>query len=160
MSIYKFSRSIELFDRATKIIPGGIYGHQSPALTVLGSFPYYVTKADGCRYWDVDGQEYIDYMCAYGPMVLGYNYPKVEDVVEKQRKLGDCFNHPTELMVELAEYLIEIIPVAQWVVFAKNGSDLTTWALQVAREHTGRKKIIMVSGTYHGTHAWCSPGVG
>jgi len=160
MEVYKFDKSIELFKRATKSIPGGIYGHMSPALMVPGAFPYYVEKGQGCRYWDVDGNEFIDYMCAYGPMVVGHNNPNVDKAVEEQRKKGNCFNHPSERMIELVEKLTEIVPIADWGVLAKNGSDVTTWSLQVAREHTQRKKILMVAGTYHGTHAWCTPGHG
>jgi len=160
MKTYQFTKSIELFDRATRIIPAGIYGHESPAITVPGSFPYYGVRAEGCRYWDVDGNEFIDYMCAYGPMVLGYGHPKVEEAVQKQRALANCLNHPAPVMVELAEYLVDLVGVADWAVFAKNGSDLTTWAIQAAREFTGRPKIVKIKGAYHGAHAWCTPGHG
>ncbi len=160
MKTYEFTKSIELFDRATRTIPAGIYGHESPAITVPGSFPYYAVRAEGCRYWDVDGNEFIDYMCAYGPMVIGYNHPKVEEAVRKQQALGNCLNHPAPVMVELAEYLVDLVDMADWAVFAKNGSDMTTWAVQVAREFTGRPGIIRIKGAYHGTHAWCTPGHG
>lgn len=158
MALYEFNKSIELFKRATKVIPSGIYGHMSPAITVPGSFPYYAARGEGAHYWDVDGNEFIDYICAYGPMVLGYNHPKVEAAVEEQRKLGNCFNHPGEIMIKLAERMIETIPFADWAVFAKNGADMTTWALMVAREFTGKVKILVARGGYHGTHAWCTPG--
>lgn len=69
---------------------------------------------------------------------------------------GGCFNHPGALMVDLAEKLTSLISIANWAVFAKNGSDVTTWAIRVAREFTGRKKIITARGAYHGTHAWCT----
>ncbi len=160
MALYNFNKSIDLFVRAAKKMPGGIYGHMSPALTVPGSFPYYAAGGKGSHYWDVDGNEFIDYICAYGPMVTGYNHPKVEEAVRNQRELGNCFNHPGEVMVELAEYITDLIPIADWVVFAKNGSDVTTWSLQVAREYTERPKVIMAKGTYHGAHAWCTPGHG
>jgi len=157
---YSFNKSLELFRRAGKVIPQGIYGHMTPALVVPGSYPYYAVRGQGCRYWDVDGNEFIDYMCGYGPMVLGYGHPKVEEAVAAQKAKGNCFNHPSERMVELAELLVDTIPMADWAVFAKNGSDMTTWATQVAREYTQRKKIVMVKGTYHGAHAWCTPGHG
>lgn len=160
MKAYKFDKSIELFRRAGKVIPGGIYGQRHPAFMVPGYFPYFTTRGEGCRFWDVDGQEYIDYMCGFGPIVLGYNYQKIEDLVNKEKALGDCFDLSTEKMVELAEYLVSLVPVAEWAVFGKNGSDVTTYATQVAREHTGKKKIIMVQGEYHGSHPWCSPGYG
>jgi len=160
MSLYSFPKSNKLFERAAARIPGGIPGHQSPALTVPGAFPYFAERAQGCRYWDVDGNEFIDFMCGYGPIVLGYNHPKVEAAAAAQRERGFCFNHPSERTVELAEKLCDIIPIADWAVFARNGSDITTWSLQVAREHTQRNKVIMARGAYHGTHAWCTPGHG
>jgi glutamate-1-semialdehyde 2,1-aminomutase len=160
MSIDRFSQSHDLFQRAARVIPGGIYGHTSPALGLPGAFPYYAVRAEGCRYWDADGHEYIDYMCAYGPIVLGYNHPEVEEAAEKQRRDGNCFNHPTPLMVGLAEHLVNLVDFAGWAVFGKNGSDLTTWCVQVAREHTRRKKVLSISGAYHGAHAWCTPGHG
>lgn len=153
-----FSKSHALFERASRVIPGGIYGHMTPAMTVPGEFPYYVERAEGCRYWDVDGNELIDFMCGYGPVVLGYNHPEVEEAAERQRRKGNCFNHPSPVMVDLAERLTGLVDFAQWCVFGKNGSDMTTWTLQVAREFTGRKKILCIQGAYHGSHAWCSPG--
>ncbi len=152
-----FARSQELFARASKVIPGGIYGHQSPMMLVPGQYPYFFDRGAGCRIWDVDGNEYIDYMCSYGPIVLGHNHPAVEEAAAAQRRKGNCFNGPTPLWVELAEHLVRITPFADWAVFAKNGSDVCTWAIEVAREHTGRKKIVMARGAYHGTHAWCTP---
>lgn len=154
-----YAESLRLFARASRVIPGGIYGHTSPALTVPGKFPYFAARAEGGRYWDADGHEFLDFMCGYGPIVLGHNHPEVEAAAEKQRRVGDCFNHPTEAMVLLAERLTALTGLG-WAVFGKNGSDMTTWAVQVAREFTGRKKILRVRGGYHGSHAWCSPGHG
>jgi glutamate-1-semialdehyde 2,1-aminomutase len=152
-----FEKSQALFERAKKVIPGGIPGHQTPALLKRGESPCFIEKAEGCRFWDIDGNEYIDYMCAYGPMILGYNHPKVEEAAQKQRIKGNCFDLPSPLLVELAEYLVGLIPSADWAVFGKNGSDVTNYACQVARAHTGRKKIIMAEGAYHGIGAWCNP---
>ena len=155
-----FERSRQLFERARQVIPGGIYGHATPALLAPGASPYYVHRAEGARYWDVDGNEFIDLMCAYGPVVLGYRHPGVEAAAEKQAALGDCLNHPATVMVELAERLVSLVDFAGWAVFGKNGSDMTTWCVQVAREHTGKKKILCVEGAYHGIGAWCTPGHG
>jgi glutamate-1-semialdehyde 2,1-aminomutase len=152
------TRSFQLFERASKVIPGGIYGHTSPMLTVPGIFPYYAARSKGCRYWDVDDREFIDFMCAYGPIILGYQHPEIEEAVEKQRALGNCFNHPSPVMVELAEELVSMIKFSRWAVFGKNGSDMTTWAIQVAREFTGKKKILTIHGSYHGSHPWSVPG--
>ncbi len=159
-ALYEFDKTLALFDRAVKVIPQGIYGHVSPVLMIPGAFPYYAVRGEGCRYEDADGNSFIDYMCAYGPMVVGYANPKVNAAAMREIANGDCFNHPSELMVRLAERLTGLIDMADWAVFAKNGSDQTTWAVQVAREHTGRRKIVMVKGTYHGKDAWCTPGHG
>jgi len=156
----KFKKSIDLFRRAAKVIPQGIYGHVTPVFTGPLTSPYYVEKTKGCRYWDVDGNEYIDYMCAYGPMVLGYNNPEVDAAYQAQMKKADISNHPGPIMVELAEYLTKLIPMADWVVFGKNGADMTNHSILIARKHTGKKKIIMVKGAYHGTAPWCSAGHG
>jgi glutamate-1-semialdehyde 2,1-aminomutase len=154
-----FPQSQAWFERACRVIPGGIYGHTSPALTVPGAFPSYAAEGSGCRYRDADGNEFIDFMCGYGPLILGYHHPEVEAAADAARQRGACFNHPTAHMVELAEDLVARIDFADWAVFAKNGSDLTTWATLLAREATGRRKILKVRGAYHGTHAWCSPGL-
>jgi len=153
----RYRKSLELFERAAEVIPGGIYGHQTPALTVPGEFPYYADRAAGCRYWDIDGNEFIDYMCGYGPIVLGYGCPAVDRAADIQREKGDCFNHPPSLMVDLAERLVSKIAWSGWSVFGKNGSDMTTWAITVARAYTGKPKIFRVRGEYHGGHAWCVP---
>jgi glutamate-1-semialdehyde 2,1-aminomutase len=156
--LHVFSRSDALIARAEKVVPHGIYGHQSPKLLTPGEFPSFLARAEGCRFWDVDGNEYIDFMCAYGPMVLGYRHPRVEAAARAQAEKADCLNLPGEVWVELAELLVDITPFADWAVFAKNGSDATTWSLAVARTHTGRPKIVMAAGTYHGVGSWCTPG--
>lgn len=155
-----YSKSKTLFKRASEVIPGGIYGHASPAVTVPGAFPYFAKSADGCRYRDIDDNEYIDYMCGYGPIVLGYNHPEVNAAAALAQQHGDCFNHPTEYSVQLAEKLVQTIDGADWAVFGKNGSDMTNWAMRVAREYTGRKRIAKVSHAYHGIDSWCVPGFG
>jgi glutamate-1-semialdehyde 2,1-aminomutase len=151
-----FDKSNELFNRASNVIPGGIPGHQSPTLLVFGSSPCFIERAEGSRFWDVDGNEYIDYMCAYGPMVIGYNHPKVEEAAGAQRGKVDTCNLPSERYVELAERMVGLIPIADWAIFGKNGSDVTTYSCRVARAKTGRNKIIMVEGAYHGIGAWCT----
>jgi glutamate-1-semialdehyde 2,1-aminomutase len=155
-----FAKSQDLFLRIAALAPGAIYGHQSPALTVPGEFPYFAARGKGAHYWDVDGNKYLDYMCGYGPMVTGYANPIVEKAAQAEYAKGNCFNHPSEVMVKLAEKMVDLIPFADWAVFAKNGSDITTWATRVAREATGRRKLVMVKGEYHGAHAWCDPGHG
>lgn len=155
-----YERSAALFTRAARVIPGGIYGHTAPALTMPGGSPYYAERASGCRYWDVDGNEFIDFLCGYGVNLLGAQHPEVEEAAARQARDGNAFNHPTALMVELAERLVDLVDFAGWCVLAKNGADVTSWCVQVAREHTGRKKVLKIAGAYHGSHAWCAPGHG
>lgn len=154
----RYARSQALLERAARVIPGGIYGHTAPVMKVPGRFPAYARSASGCRTTDVDGNTYIDFMCAYGPIVLGHNHPEVEEAAARQQRDGNCFNHPTERMVELAEALTSRTLPGGWAVFGKNGSDMTTWSLQAARAATGRPLIARIRGAYHGAHAWCSPG--
>ena len=156
----RLSESRALFERAHQVVPGGIYGHTSPAAGMPGVFPYFAESAQGCRFTDVDGNDYIDFMCGFGPIVLGYNHPEIEEAAAKAKEKGNLFNMPSRGFVELAELFVTRINFADWAVFAKNGSDVTTWALQVAREATGRKKILMLKGAYHGVDAWCAPGYG
>src|SRR6185369_7873491 len=147
----------ELYERAKRVIPGGIYGHQSPVYLVDGAFPRFLCEAEGCRVRDADGHEYVDFLCSYGPMVLGYRDAVVEAAAERQRRLCDSGNLPAPNMVELAEKLVSITAGADWAMFAKNGSDVCTWALAVARRATRRDLVAMVGGTYHGVHGWCNP---
>ena len=153
-------KSDSWFKRAGQVIPGGIYGHVAPAAGLPRSFPHYCKQAKDCRFTDLDGNEWLDFMCGFGAILHGYLNPKVEEAVENQRLRGSVFNQPSTLMVELAERMVEAIDFADWAVFAKNGSDLTTWAIRVAREKSGREFIIKAKGAYHGVDAWCDPGLG
>jgi glutamate-1-semialdehyde 2,1-aminomutase len=128
----------------------------SPTLMVPGSYPFYTLKAEGCRYTDIDGNEFIDYMCGYGPMILGYKHKIVDKAAAVQQALADTTNHPGSIMVELAEYMVNLIPIADWVFFAKNGGDMTTYAILAARAHTNRKKIVTIRNHYHGVAPWCT----
>jgi glutamate-1-semialdehyde 2,1-aminomutase len=160
MDLYRFDKSIAMFERATKVIPSGISGNKNPAFAVPGSFPYFADKGRGCRYWDVDGNEYIDFLAGYGPIVLGYNDPVVDAAAAKQRESGSSFNHPTERSVELAEKIVGLVSGMDWCAIGRNGSDVTAYAVQVAREHTQRRKILMATGAYHGSQSWCRSGIG
>jgi glutamate-1-semialdehyde 2,1-aminomutase len=153
----RYRETAALFARAERVIPGGIYGHQSPRMLVPGAYPYFFARGDGARLWDVDGNEYLDLVCGYGPIVLGHNHPAVDAAAAREAANGRCYNGPGRAMVELAERLVALTPWAGWAVFAKNGSDVCTWAVQVARQATGRKKILAAKGAYHGAHAWCAP---
>ena len=155
-----FGKTRLLFERASKVIPAGIYGHASPAMMVPGAFPYFAKSAEGCRYQDVDGNSFIDYMCGFGPILLGYQHPEITEAAREAELDGECFNHPTEYSVRLAEKIVGQIDRADWAVFGKNGSDMTNWAIRVAREQTGRKRIAKEAQAYHGIDPWCVPGYG
>jgi glutamate-1-semialdehyde 2,1-aminomutase len=128
-------------------MPGGVYGHQNGAALGEGH-PRFLARAERAHVWDVDGNEYVDWMCAYGPMILGYGHPAIEAAVAEQLACGDCLPLPGPRMVELAERL---------VVFGKNGADATSWAVDVARAHTGRPLIARVAGAYHAARPWALP---
>ncbi len=144
--------------RARKVIPGGLWGHLNAANLPPG-YPQYFTRGQGCHLWDVDGREYIDFMCAWGPVVLGHHHPGVEAAVRQQAGLGDCLNGPSPVLVDLAELIVDMIPHADWCVLAKNGGDATTACVTMARAGTGRRKILVARGSYHGAVPWCSPTV-
>ena len=155
MKTYNYSATQKLFKKASQVIPCGIYGHYSPApLVPATDYPFFTSKAKGSRIWDVDGNEFIDYMCAYGPMVTGYCNPRVDAAAQKQAKLCNCVTGAPPVMVELAEYMTGLITNADWAFFAKNGGDVTNYAVMIAKAETGRKKILMISGGYHGVSAW------
>jgi glutamate-1-semialdehyde 2,1-aminomutase len=105
----------------------------------------------------VDGREYVDFLCSFGPIVLGHAHPAVEAAVERQRALADCQNGPSPRMVELAERLVDLVLHAEWAMFAKNGTDATTLAVSIARAATGRRKMLVARGAYHGSAPWCTP---
>lgn len=150
------SRDEQLRRRARAVIPGGMYGHQS-AVPLPPEFPQFMHSGRGARVWDVDGNEYVDLMCSYGPVVLGHRHPAVEAAAAAQAEQGDCQNGPGAVMVELAELMVATVQHADWAMFAKNGTDATTICCTIARAHTGRDKILVASGAYHGAAPWCTP---
>ncbi len=155
--IYTFDKSMELIRRAMKVIPAGIYGHQGPAEGChipIDAYPKYSERASGTYFWDVDGNRFIDYMCAYGPNVLGYNDPDVDEAAARQREKGDCITAPSAVMIDFADLLVDTVKSADWAFFAKNGNDATTLAVMTARAHTRRKKLIFFKGYYHGVSPW------
>lgn len=145
-----------LRERARRVIPNGMWGHMNVA-RIPAAYPQYFARAQGCRLWDVDGREYIDFMCSYGPMILGYGDIDVERAAARQRTEGDIFNGPSARLVELAELMTETVIHADWAMFQKNGTDATTACAMIAREGTGRRKILLANGAYHGAVPWCNP---
>ncbi|KAA0100059.1 aminotransferase class III-fold pyridoxal phosphate-dependent enzyme [Mycolicibacterium sp. P1-18] len=132
-----------------------MYGHQN--MNVLPAIPQFIARSRGARLWDVDGNEYVDLMCSWGPVILGHGDPVVEEAAERQRRQGDCLNGPAPVMVELAEALVATVADADWAMFAKNGTDATTMCCTIARAATGRTKILVAEGAYHGAAPWCTP---
>ena len=139
-----------LRERAAAVIPNGMYGHQNAAL-LPDNFPQFFSRGEGARIWDVDGNEYIDYLCSYGPILLGHAHPSVDRAAAAELERSDCLNGPGEKMVELAELLVEITPWADWAWFAKNGTDATVYAATIARAATGRGTILRANNAYHGS---------
>jgi len=146
-------RSLEYWERAEKVIPAGTQTlSKSPTQFIRGVYPIYLKSGRGSHVFDIDGNEYIDYPQALGPVTLGYAYPAVDRAIEKQLKDGIIFSLMHPLEVELSELLTEIIPCAEMVRFGKNGADATSSAVRAARAHTGREKI--ASCGYHGYQDW------
>jgi glutamate-1-semialdehyde 2,1-aminomutase len=147
---------LQLRQRAAKVVPGGMTGHLNAAGLPAG-YPQFFERGQGCRVWDVDGNEYIDFMCSWGPNLLGHHHPVVDEAARKQQALGDCLDGPTPRFVELAERFVARSAHADWVLFQKNGTDATTVCLMVARAATGKRKVLVATKAYHGADPWCTP---
>lgn len=142
-------RSQELFDRAKAYIPGGV---NSPvrAFGSVGMTPRFIARAQGDRIWDVEGNEYIDYIGSWGPMILGHAHPAVLEAVERAARDGLSFGAATEREVEMAELICEIVPSIDMVRMVNSGTEAVMSAIRAARGFTGRDKIIKFAGCYHG----------
>lgn len=142
-------KSKRLFERAIACIPGGV---NSPvrAGKAVGVDPPFIARANGCLLWDVDGNEYIDYVCSWGPMILGHAHPEIVRVLEKGAQHGTSYGAPTELEVEMAETIVEMVPSIDMIRMVNSGTEATMSALRLARGYTGREKIIKFEGCYHG----------
>jgi len=148
------SRSLALFDDALTLVPGGVLGARKPSDFVEGEYPIFLESGKGSRLTDVDGNEYIDYLCGYGPMILGYREEEVDEAVYRQiRDKGFCFSLTQPFQNQLAKKLREIVPCSEMSIFLKTGSDATTAATRIARAYTNRIKIVRCG--YHGWHDWC-----
>lgn len=138
-----------LFERARKVIPGGV---NSPvrAFKAVGGTPRFVQRARGAYFWDADGKRYIDYIGSWGPMILGHGHPAVLEAVQKALLEGFSYGAPTEREVELAEEIIRLVPSVEMVRLVSSGTEAAMSALRLARGATGRSKIIKFEGCYHG----------
>ena len=157
----KQKESDRLFKKAQKLIPGGIFGHYKYAVREGG--PKFFSKAKDAYFWDVDGNKYLDLICGWGPMILGYNNSKIDKAAQTQYNLGNTVSVASPIMIELAEILTDMIDIADWALFGKNGGDSTQLAVMVAREETGKSKILKIDDGYHGANGWMqkstNPGV-
>jgi glutamate-1-semialdehyde 2,1-aminomutase len=143
------SISSELFARALKVIPGGV---NSPvrAFRGVGGTPFFTTKADGCRLFDADGKEYIDYVCTWGPAIHGHNCAVIREALQKALENGVSFGTPCPAEVEMAETVTRLVPSIQKVRMTSSGTEATMSAIRLARGFTGRAKIVKFAGCYHG----------
>ena len=146
----------ELVRRARDLVIGGGQGHKRGS--DIPGYPRFAVRGKGVRFWDDQGREFIDYLCAFGPILLGHAHPKVDAAVKKQIDEGVIFNIPHPLEADLAEKLIKLIPCAEMVSYFTGGSGATTGAVYVARACTGKPKVVRCG--YHGWHDWCQVGRG
>ncbi|MRR33429.1 glutamate-1-semialdehyde-2,1-aminomutase [bacterium] len=145
----KHDRSSQLFDKASRVIPGGV---NSPvrAFKSVGGDPLFIERAAGSRIRDVDGNEFIDYVGSWGPMIVGHCHPRVIEAVTAAMSRGSSFGAPTELEVELAEMVVEAVPSIEMVRMVSSGTEATMSAIRLARAATGRDALIKFAGCYHG----------
>ncbi|MDA8387716.1 MAG: glutamate-1-semialdehyde 2,1-aminomutase [Nitrospiraceae bacterium] len=149
MARLKFGKSKALFKRALAVIPGGV---NSPvrAFKAVGGTPPFISRAKGSRLYDVDGNEYIDYVLSWGPMVLGHAHPKVVSALRKAIGRGTSYGAPTSLEVELAELVLKAYPSMDKIRMVNSGTEAAMSAIRLARGFTGRDRIIKFEGCYHG----------
>jgi glutamate-1-semialdehyde aminotransferase len=147
------ARSQELFEEAKTLIPGGVLGARKPSDFIEGEYPIFLESGKGCRLIDVDGNEYIDFLCGYGPIILGYREEEVDEAVIAQiRDKGFCFTLTQPYQNQLAKKLKEHVPSGERSIFLKTGSDGTTASIRIARAYTNRVKVMRCG--YHGWHDW------
>lgn len=141
--------SEKLFEAAKKVLPGGV---NSPvrAFRAVGVSPRFIQRAEGAYIYDVDGNPYVDYVCSWGPMILGHNHPAIREAVEKAVKDGLSFGAPTEREVEIAQLMVELVPGIEMVRMVNSGTEAVMSAIRLARGATGRDKLIKFEGCYHG----------
>ncbi|HEV2949834.1 MAG TPA: glutamate-1-semialdehyde 2,1-aminomutase [Gemmataceae bacterium] len=142
-------RSQEAFERACRVIPGGV-NSPARAFGAVGGNPIFIARGEGPYLWDLDGNQYLDYVGSWGPLILGHAHPKVVRAIEDTARRGSSFGAPTELETELAELIIDAVPSMEMVRFVSSGTEASMSALRLARGFTGRDKIVKFAGCYHG----------
>jgi glutamate-1-semialdehyde 2,1-aminomutase len=142
-------RSARLMERAMHRLPGGV---NSPvrAFRSVGGDPLFMRRGEGSRILDVDGNSYVDYVMSYGPLILGHTHPEVVEALERAVRDGTTFGAPTELEVDLAELVCEVVPSMEMVRMTNSGTEATMSAIRIARGYTGREGILKFDGNYHG----------
>jgi glutamate-1-semialdehyde aminotransferase len=147
------TKSLEIYHKAKEIMPPVTQTMaKGPGQYSLGAAPIYLKRGKGARVWDVDGNEYLDWNAAIGPLSLGYGYPAVDDAIRRQLEDGITFSLMHELEYEVANLIHEVIPNAEAVRISKSGADVCSAAIRISRAHTGRKKVLCCG--YHGWHDW------
>ena len=142
-------RSKELFKEAQKYLVGGV---NSPvrAFKALGMEPLFIEKGKGSRVWDADGNEFIDYVLSWGPLILGHAHDQIINAIKQISNYGTSFGAPTELEIQMAKAVVDAVPSVEMVRFVNSGTEATMSAIRLARGYTGKKKIIKFDGCYHG----------
>jgi glutamate-1-semialdehyde 2,1-aminomutase len=143
------SRSIQLFEEAQQLLPGGV---DSPvrAFKAVGGQPLFIDRGEGSILVDVDGNRYIDYVLSWGPLILGHAYPSVVEAITQTARLGTSFGAPSPLELDLAKLIQMFMPGMELMRFVNSGTEATMSALRLARAYTGRNKIVKFEGGYHG----------
>jgi glutamate-1-semialdehyde 2,1-aminomutase len=152
-------RSKELFLKARNLIPGGVNSPVRAGRNV-GVDPPFIQRGDGCYLWDADGTRYIDYVCSWGPMILGHRHPEVIQALNAALENGTSYGAPTELEVGLAEMIVEAVPSIEMVRMVNSGTEATMSAIRLARGFTGRNIVIKFDGCYHGHSDSCLVSAG
>ncbi len=142
-------KSRDLFNRAVKLIPGGVNSPVRAGKSV-GMDPLFIEKAEGCYVWDAEGRRYVDYVGSWGPMVLGHSHPEVLSALREQLPKGTSYGAPTELEVEMAQTIVDMVPSIEMVRMVNSGTEAVMSAVRLARGATGRDKLIKFEGCYHG----------
>lgn len=146
----KFENSKKLYKKAVELIPGGVNSPVRAFKSVNREAPIFVKKGQGARVWDEDDNEYIDYICSWGPLILGHNHSKVLEAVNEIIANGSSYGLPTRYEVDLAELIIETVPSIEKVRLTTSGTEATMSAVRLARAYTQRNKILKFEGCYHG----------
>lgn len=144
-----FTKSQQLFQEAVELIPGGV---NSPvrAFKAVGDFPVFIEKGEGSKLYDVDGNEFVDYICSWGPLLLGHQPAGVTAAVQEALLKGSTYGAPTALEVEIAKMIVDAVPSVEMVRMVNSGTEATMSAIRLARGYTKRNKLVKFEGCYHG----------